>query len=82
VLWVLKLIEELDIVSTKYYKKLSNADDIVEIRVNFANNSFRLLGFEHKDTLIVLTNGFKKKDQKVPKSEIDLAIKRKKEYLT
>jgi phage-related protein len=81
VLWVLKLVEELDNVSSQYYKKLKNADDIVEIRISFANNSFRLLGFEYKDKFVVLTNGFKKKDQKVLKSEINLAISRKKEYL-
>ncbi len=82
VLWVLKLIEDLDNVSSKYYKKLKNADDIIEVRISLGNNSFRLLGFEHKDKFVVLTNGFKKKDQKVLKSEIGLAIKRKKEYLT
>jgi phage-related protein len=82
VLWVLKLIEELNNVSSKYYKKLKNANDIIEVRVSLGNNSFRLLGFEYEDKFVVLTNGFKKKSQKVPKSEIDLAIKRKKEYLT
>ncbi|CAC9454740.1 hypothetical protein [uncultured Gammaproteobacteria bacterium] len=81
VLWVLKLVEELEAVSSKYYKKLKNADDIIEVRISLGSNSFRLLGFEYKDKFVVLTNGFKKKDQKVPKSEIDLAIKRKKEYL-
>ncbi|MCK9491925.1 MAG: type II toxin-antitoxin system RelE/ParE family toxin [Sulfurimonas sp.] len=30
----------------------------------------------------MLTNGFKKKDQKVPKSEINLAQQRKNEYLS
>lgn len=82
VTWVLSLVEELEYVSTKYYKQLSNTDGIVEIRVQIAKNHFRLLGFEHNGKFIVLTNGFKKKDQKVPKSEIDLAQQRKKEYLT
>ena len=81
VIWVLKLIEELEQVSTKYYKLLSNADGIVEIRVQIGKNHFRLLGFEHKGNFVVLTNGFKKKDQKVPKYEIALAQSRKKEYL-
>ncbi|VVH65698.1 hypothetical protein BSPLISOX_2994 [uncultured Gammaproteobacteria bacterium] len=81
VLWVLKLVEELDNVSSKYYKKLKNADDIIEVRISLGNNSFRLLGFEYKDKFVVLTNGFKKKDQKVLKSEINLAISRKKGYL-
>lgn len=81
VLWVLQLIEESNIVSTKFYKKLSNTDDIIEIRIQHANNNFRLLGFEKDGTLVILTNGFRKKDQKVPKKEIDLAVRRKKEYL-
>ena len=81
VTWVLTLIEELDQVSTKYYKQLSNTDGIVEIRVQIGRDHFRLLGFEHKRVFVILTNGFKKKDQKVPKSEIELAQSRRKEYL-
>lgn len=81
VIWVLKLVEELEQVSTKYYKQLSNTDSIVEIRIQIGRNHFRLLGFEHKKVFVVLTNGFKKKDQKVPKSEIELAQSRRKEYL-
>ena len=81
VTWVLKLVEELEQVSTKYYKQLSNTDGIIEIRVQIAKNHFRLLGFEYKSVFVVLTNGFKKKDQKVPKSEIELAQSRRKEYL-
>ena len=82
VTWVLNLIEELEQISTKYYKHLSNADGIVEIRIQVAKNHFRLLGFEHKGSFVVLTNGFRKKDQKVPKTEITLAKQRRKEYLT
>ena len=81
VAWVLNLIEELEQVSTKYHKQLQNTDGIVEIRVQIGKNHFRLLGFEHKGTFVILTNDFKKKDQKVPKSEIELAQQRRKEYL-
>ena len=42
---------------------------------------FRLLGFENNGTFVILTNGFQKKDQKVPKPEIELAQKRRKEHL-
>lgn len=81
VVWVLQLIEESDTISTKFYKNLSNTDDIVEVRVQHTNNHFRLLGFEHNGTFIILINAFRKKDQKVPKKEISLAQERKKEYL-
>jgi len=82
VTWVLSLIEEMETVSTKFYKKLSNCDDIIEIRAQIGKNNFRLLGFEDKGTFVILTNGFKKKDQKVPKFEITLAEQRKNEYLS
>jgi len=82
VVWVLNLIEEMETVSTKFYKQLSNCDGIIEVRAQIGKNNFKLLGFEDRGTFVVLTNGFKKKDQKVPKSEISLAQKRKDEYLT
>jgi phage-related protein len=82
VTWVLSLIEEMETVSTKFYKQLSNSDGIIEVRAQIGKNNFRLLGFEYEGTFVILTNGFKKKDQKVPKSEISLAQKRKYEYLS
>jgi phage-related protein len=82
VVWVLNLIEEMDNISTKFYKQLSNCDGIIEVRVQIGKNNFRLLGFEENDVFVILTNGFKKKDQKVPKSEINLAQQRRDEYLS
>jgi phage-related protein len=79
--WVLKLIRELDLVPANYFKKLSNTDDIWEVRVDVEMNTFRLLGFFHGRELIILTNSFQKKSQKIPLREIKLAEKRKKEYL-
>ena len=81
VLWVFKLIREDEFISTKFYKELVNSEDIIEIRVQLSNNNFRFLGFEHDGKLIILTNAFRKKEQKTPKNEIELAQKRKKEYL-
>lgn len=80
VTWVLSLVESLDIVPIQYFKKLDGTDDIWEVRVNFGNDTFRLLGFFDKGNLIVLTNGFAKKTQKTPLSEINLAEQRKKDY--
>ncbi len=81
VIWVMKIVEELDAVPTTYYKKLKNTDDIWEIRVQQSNNIFRLLGFQDEGRLVVLTNGFTKKTQQTPKNEIVLAERCKKEYL-
>ena len=80
--WVLKLIRETQNVSSKYFKKLVNTNDIWEVRVSVGNNIFRLLGFMQNQELIILTNSFQKKSQKTPKKEIKLAEKRKKDYLS
>ena len=81
VAWVLKLIREVDWVPSKYLKKLVNTNDIWEVRVDAGKNSFRLLGFFYGHELIILTNSFQKKSQKTPIKEIQLAERRKKEYL-
>jgi phage-related protein len=79
--WVLKLIREIDQIPSKYFKKLVKTYDIWEARVDVGRNTFRLLGFFHGPELIILTNSFQKKSQKIPSKEIRLAEKRKKEYL-
>ena len=43
--WVLKLIREIDLIPSKYFKKLVKTDDIWEARVDVGKNTFRLLGF-------------------------------------
>ena len=45
VTWVLKIIRDIHPVSSKYFKKLVNTDDIWEVRVDVGRNTFRLLGF-------------------------------------
>lgn len=82
VLWVLRLVEELDIVPGQYFEKLVNTEDIWEVRVQFGGGIFRLLGFFAGSSLLILTNGFAKKSQKTPRQEIDLATRRKNEYLS
>ncbi len=72
----------MDIVPSQYFKKLVNTDEIWEVRIQVANNTFRLLGFFDNDNLVILTNGFAKKTQKTPSQEIELAEKRKKDYLS
>ncbi len=79
--WVMQVVEEHDKVPATYLKKLTNMDDIWEIRAQQGNNIFRLLGFFDEGNFIVLTNGFQKKTQKTPKSEILLSEERKKNYL-
>jgi len=82
VLWVLRLVEELNVVPRQYFQKLVDSEGIWEVRIHFGNDIFRLLGFFGSGALIILTNGFAKKTQKTPSQEITLAIRRKEEYLS
>ena len=71
VIWVLKLIQELESVPSSYLKKLEGTDDIWECRVQFGSNIYRFLGFFFQKGVFILTHGFSKKSQKTPQSEID-----------
>ncbi|MEI6677824.1 MAG: type II toxin-antitoxin system RelE/ParE family toxin [Mariniphaga sp.] len=46
----------------------------------FIRDIYRVFSFFDKGRLIILINGFHKKTQKTPKSEIELAEKLKKQY--
>ena len=81
VLWVLRLVEELDVVPRQYFKKLIDSEGLWEVRIQFGNDIFRLLGFFDGGALLILTNGFAKKTQKTPPQEIALAVRRKEEHL-
>lgn len=61
-----------------YIKFIRNG--IYEFRVNYGNNEFRLLFTYDGDTIVILFNCFRKKTQKTPNSEIEKALKLKKEY--
>ena len=76
----MNLIEDLAFVPKQYFKKLDGTDDIWEVRIDAGNDTFRLLGFFDKGSLVILTNGFAKKTKKTPTSEISLAEQRKKDY--
>ncbi len=79
--WVLRLIRDLEIVPAEYFKKLVNTDDIWEVRIHHASQSLRLLGFFYNSQVVVLTNGFAEKKQKTPLKEISLAEQRKRDFL-
>ena len=55
-------------------------DGIFEVRTVEGNDIVRILYFFDNDRIIIATNGFVKKQQKTPKTEIDLAKRRRKDY--
>ncbi len=68
--WVLKLLEDLEVIPAHYFSKLSGTDDIWECRIKQGSNIYRIFAF-WKGNQIILTHGFIKKTQKTPQNEIE-----------
>ena len=78
--WTIELIEQLEKIPETYLKHIDNTEGLYEIRVKQGSDIFRIFCFFDKGKLIIITNGFQKKEQKTPKKEIEKALKIKKEY--
>jgi len=80
ILWTFKIIEITRQIPTDYFKYIEGTDGLYEIRVSQGGDIFRIFCFFDEGNLIVMANGFQKKTQKTPKSEIEKALKIKHEY--
>jgi len=72
IVWVLTLLEDMDIVPASYFKKLAGTEGIWECRIQFGSNAYRVFCFFLNNS-VVLTHGFVKKSQKTPAREIERA---------
>lgn len=70
----------LGLLPTPWVKKLNKKPAIFELRVT-SGEQIRLFFFQYDNQTFLITNVFHKKTQKTPKRELDLAIKRAKEYI-
>lgn len=77
--WVLTLLEDLDVIPSKYFAKMPGTDDIWECRVKLGSNIYRIFAFWDRNK-IVLMHGFIKKTQKTPDNEIEKAEAYKRDY--
>lgn len=59
---------------------MTTSTGIFEIRVEVGSDIFRVFSFFDKGNLIVLVNGFQKKETKTPEKELELAEKLKRQY--
>ena len=80
IIWTISLIEEIQNIPEVYLKHIKGTDGLYELRVQLANNIFRIFCFFDEGQLVVLMNGFQKKTQRTPKTEIIRALKIKQDY--
>lgn len=78
--WTLQLVRTTQHVPEKYFTHMEGYKGLFEIRVEVGNNIFRIFSFFDEGNLVVLANGFQKKTQRTPKTEIEKALKIKEEY--
>lgn len=74
----LLLLKNVDRLPTKFVKYIE--DGIYELRTEFEGNIFRTFFIFDEGNLVVLFNGFQKKTQKTPRSEIEKAKRIKEQY--
>ena len=85
--YCLSLLEERKNVPTKFVKYIINSEGIYEIRVRVGNNQYRILFFFEEGNLIdggkvvIVVNGFVKKNDTDLKKAVKKAEKLRLEYL-
>ena len=78
--YVLFVITVTERVPKKFFDHMEGTDGLYEIRAEFQSNIFRIFCCFDEGKVVVLFNGFQKKSQKTPQTEIDRALKIKAEY--
>ncbi len=80
ILWILRALEDHDVIPEKYLKHLTGTNGLYEIRVQSGSDIFRIFSFFDQGNIIVIGHGFQKKTEKTPRREIDRAEKIKQAY--
>ena len=76
--YVLGMLKIQERISEKFVKFIR--DGIYEIRASYDGNIYRAFFIFDEGNIVMLFNGFQKKTQKTPESEINKALELKKEY--
>lgn len=67
-------------VPSNYLKSIQGVKGLYEARIKLGSNIWRVFCFFDGDKLVILLNGFQKKSQKTPKTEIEKAQRLMTEY--
>ena len=76
--YVLSMLKIQERISAQFVEHIR--DGVYELRASSSGNIYRAFFIFDDDRIVMLFNGFQKKTQKTPQSEIEKAIKLKNEY--
>lgn len=77
---IIEAIETLERIPSSYLKYIVGTVGLYEARIQLGSNIWRVFCFFDNDSLVILLNGFQKKTQKTPKSEIEKAKRLMSDY--
>ncbi len=77
---IIEIIEFQQRIPEKYLKHIEGTKGLYEAKIKLGSDIWRVFCFFDKDKFVILLNGFQKKSQKTPKSEIEKAEKLMYEY--
>ncbi len=77
---IIEIIEYQQRIPEKYLKHIKGQKGLYEARISLGSDIWRVFCFFDQGQLVILLNGFQKKSQKTPKSELEMAIRLMKEY--
>lgn len=77
---IIEAIETLERIPSNYLKYIIGTAGLYEARIQLGSNIWRVFCFFDNDKLVILLNGFQKKTQKTPKSEINKALRLMSDY--
>jgi len=77
---IIEAIETLERVPANYLKFIEGTAGLFEARIQLGSNIWRVFCFFDEGKLVILLNGFQKKTQKVPKKEIEKALRLMHQY--
>lgn len=78
--YVLYVISVAERIPKKFFDHITGTNGLYEIRVEVKSNIFRFFCCFDEGKVVVVFNGFQKKSQKTPTTEIDKALKIMKQY--
>lgn len=73
--YVFELIRQVERVPEKFLKHITESNGLYEIRIKYQSNIYRIFCCFDEEKLVILFNGFQKKSQRTPNSELEKAQK-------
>ncbi len=77
---VFRVVEAVEKIPQKFLKHIEGSDGLYELRIELGSDIYRIFCCFDRGNLVILFNGFQKKNQKTPRQEIRLAERLMKEY--